>query len=283
MARIDPVHQRATLQNLQGHVLALQGRGRDTKIAHVTPQELVIPARLQTPEFMAHLERIAMSVGIDPRSLRVGSRRGKINPRTGHQEFDDDDLSALDYGGLQPDFLDDPGDDTEGAAASDVGDSGSGEIIGDDGKPIEGITVTASPDTGSHWWDDLGPIGTAMAGEGSTAGPNGDNDDDCPPAEGNGNPPERQGPSYDDDTPEYVRGLSDKDLWGLRNQVVARQAAIEPLSNLAGEAIHMIPFGESIARSTMRPWDSTLQIYDNEIAARQKCRPNAFGSPSSSQ
>ncbi len=85
IARLDPRRQARTIQNLQGAVLALQGRGGDTEIAHVTPEELVIPMRMQTPELMAVLARAAQQAGIDPRRLRVGS--GPRNPKTGHQEF----------------------------------------------------------------------------------------------------------------------------------------------------------------------------------------------------
>ncbi len=83
--QLDPRRQARTIQNLQGAVLALQGRGGDTEIAHVTPEELVIPKRMQSPELMTILARAAQQAGIDPRCLRVGS--GRRNPKTGHEEF----------------------------------------------------------------------------------------------------------------------------------------------------------------------------------------------------
>jgi hypothetical protein len=91
IARLNPIRHRTLVQQLQGHVLALQGRGSDTKIAHVTPGEIVIPKRLQNPALMAALAQAAVRTGIDPATLQVGARRAKINPRTGHQEFDDGD------------------------------------------------------------------------------------------------------------------------------------------------------------------------------------------------
>ncbi len=55
IAQIDPHAESEKLQELQAQVLALQGRGGDTEIAHVTPGEVVIPARIRTPEVMAAL------------------------------------------------------------------------------------------------------------------------------------------------------------------------------------------------------------------------------------
>jgi len=72
---------------LQARVLALQGRGGDTRIAHVTPGELVIPERLKTPEVMGALRVAAMHMGIDPDRLEVGSESNSTNPETGEPEF----------------------------------------------------------------------------------------------------------------------------------------------------------------------------------------------------
>jgi len=65
----------------------LGGRGGDTEIAHVTPGEVVIPARMQTPEVMAALMTAAAEAGVDPARLVVGSERNSINPQTGQAEF----------------------------------------------------------------------------------------------------------------------------------------------------------------------------------------------------
>ncbi len=42
IARMDPEREAEEIQELQGHVLALQGRGGDTRIAHVTAMDRVI-------------------------------------------------------------------------------------------------------------------------------------------------------------------------------------------------------------------------------------------------
>jgi penicillin-insensitive murein endopeptidase len=60
-----------------------------SKIAHLTPGELVIPAALLTPEVVGLIEAEARMHGIDPARLFVGSRRNSINPRTGRPEFFD--------------------------------------------------------------------------------------------------------------------------------------------------------------------------------------------------
>ena len=57
IAQIDPHANPEALQELQAQVLALQGRGGDTEVAHVTPGEVVIPKRMRTPELMAALAR----------------------------------------------------------------------------------------------------------------------------------------------------------------------------------------------------------------------------------
>ena len=61
IAQIDPHADPEKLQELQAQVLALQGRGGDTQIAHMTPGEIVIPARLRTPEVMAAVARAAQT------------------------------------------------------------------------------------------------------------------------------------------------------------------------------------------------------------------------------
>ena len=88
LARLNPMRHQAVIQGLQGHILALQGRGGDTKVAHVTPGEVIIPKRLQTPELMAALAAAARANGMDPAKLLVGSGRNSINPNTGQPEFD---------------------------------------------------------------------------------------------------------------------------------------------------------------------------------------------------
>src|SRR5262245_28475345 len=87
IAKLNPARQGRRIQQLQGHVLALRGRGRDTEIAHVTPGEMVVPQQFQTPDLLRSLVAAAQARSIDPRSLFVGSQRNAINPRTGRPEF----------------------------------------------------------------------------------------------------------------------------------------------------------------------------------------------------
>ena len=102
IAQIDPHADPEKLQELQAEVLALQGRGGDTEIAHTTPGEIVIPARLRTPEVMAAVARAAQQAGIDPRRLVVGSGRNAVNPRTGQKEFADPLPPLQSLAGFQP-------------------------------------------------------------------------------------------------------------------------------------------------------------------------------------
>jgi len=119
IAALDPSRHGTLVRHLQARVLALQGRGGDTRIVHVTPGELVIPERLQTPEVLGALRVAAMHAGVDPDRLEVGSDRNAINPETGEMEFADQD-------GTPPPPP--PPSYTDG-----------------DGNKIEGITVTTPP------------------------------------------------------------------------------------------------------------------------------------------
>lgn len=86
LRRISPARHGKLVGALQTQILALQGRGRDTRIAHVAPGEMVIPRALQTPELMERIATLAAARGIDPRRLMVGAA-GSVNPATGAEEF----------------------------------------------------------------------------------------------------------------------------------------------------------------------------------------------------
>ena len=67
--------------------LAQQGRNGDTRIAHMTPGEVVIPkevAKLR-PDIVKALSSQIAQMGGDPRRLQVG--QGHVNPQTGVEEF----------------------------------------------------------------------------------------------------------------------------------------------------------------------------------------------------
>jgi hypothetical protein len=95
MAAIDPARHGTLIQHLQAQALALQGRGGDTALAHVTPGELVIPKRLQTPEVMAALRK-ATSSAANFKRYRVAAGEASVNPGTGAQEFFDQPLPPHD-------------------------------------------------------------------------------------------------------------------------------------------------------------------------------------------
>jgi hypothetical protein len=71
---------------LQAKLLALQGRGGDSAVAHVAPGEMVIPRALFTPQLMQMITAEAARRGIDLRRLLVGGK-GSVNPATGAEEF----------------------------------------------------------------------------------------------------------------------------------------------------------------------------------------------------
>jgi hypothetical protein len=103
IAKLDPGRHRTTIQRLQSQILALQGRRGDTRVAHVTPGEFVVPRAMQTPELWAILQAAALKAGIDPARLVVGSHRNSINPNTGQPEF-------YDYNGEDIEEITVPGD-----------------------------------------------------------------------------------------------------------------------------------------------------------------------------
>jgi hypothetical protein len=67
--------------------MARQGRGGDTTVAHMTPGEKVIPKEVAAmrPDLVAHVANAIKQYGGDPRKYTVGA--GRINPRTGAEEF----------------------------------------------------------------------------------------------------------------------------------------------------------------------------------------------------
>lgn len=60
-----------------------------SRIAHLTPGEIVIPESLLTAEVMTVLRTEARKRGVDLSRLVVGNARNSINPRTGQPEFFD--------------------------------------------------------------------------------------------------------------------------------------------------------------------------------------------------
>jgi|GEM_PF-4248699 len=84
---ISPQQHPQLVNALNAKLLALQGRGGDTEIAHLTPGEVVLPSSMQTPQLMSQITEHAARQGIDPARLSVGSRANSVNPETGQREY----------------------------------------------------------------------------------------------------------------------------------------------------------------------------------------------------
>ena len=66
---------------------AAQGRNGDTRMAHVTPGEVIIPKEVAAlrPDLVAHVGNAIRGMGGNPSQTIVGG--GRINPKTGIEEF----------------------------------------------------------------------------------------------------------------------------------------------------------------------------------------------------
>jgi hypothetical protein len=84
----------------------------------------------------------ARAAGLDPRSLLVGHPRGRINPRTGQQEFYEGWETIGSEGNFDPISEDWWNDGEMRDFGADGGSPGGGGNGGSDG-PIETVTVTA--------------------------------------------------------------------------------------------------------------------------------------------
>jgi hypothetical protein len=69
--------------------MASYGRNGDTKMAHLTPGETVVPQAVlqQNPQVARGLGRAFQDVGADPSRYVVGSGQNSMNPMTGQPEF----------------------------------------------------------------------------------------------------------------------------------------------------------------------------------------------------
>ena len=67
--------------------LAAEGRGGDTRVAHLTEGEVVVPREVAElrPDLIAHVAEQLRRMGGNPRQMVVG--RGRVNPQTGIEEF----------------------------------------------------------------------------------------------------------------------------------------------------------------------------------------------------
>jgi len=71
--------------------MAAKGRKGDTEVAHMTKGEMVVPKEIAAmrPELVAHIQQAIAQHGGDPRKYTVGA--GRINPKTGAEEFATED------------------------------------------------------------------------------------------------------------------------------------------------------------------------------------------------
>ena len=69
--------------------MARYGRNGDTRMAHLTPGETVVPKEVlrQNPKVARGLGKAFQDAGSDPRRYVVGSGQNSINPVTGKPEF----------------------------------------------------------------------------------------------------------------------------------------------------------------------------------------------------
>ena len=74
-------------QNLQG--IASMGRNEDTFLAHVAPNEMVVPAQVlkDDPILNAYIRKSISKYGIDPNQFVIGNGSMDLNPLTGLPEF----------------------------------------------------------------------------------------------------------------------------------------------------------------------------------------------------
>ena len=74
-------------EQLQG--IAALGRNEDTYLAHVAPDEMVVPAQAlrDNPLLKVAIEKSISNYGIDPNQFLVGNGSMDLNPLTGLPEF----------------------------------------------------------------------------------------------------------------------------------------------------------------------------------------------------
>ena len=74
-------------QQLEG--IAALGRNEDTYLAHVAPDEMIVPAQAlrDNPLLKQAIEKSISKYGIDPNQFVVGNGSMDLNPLTGLPEF----------------------------------------------------------------------------------------------------------------------------------------------------------------------------------------------------
>jgi hypothetical protein len=172
------------VQHIEARLLALQGRGGDTELAHLTPGEVVVPPQLQTPEVIQALQRAAQNAGVDLARYTAGSQASSVNPETGLDEYRYSTLRCTDLSPLgkclgieeigvtdrnyfYPGFTDYDGFQDGDFGSGDGlglggGTIGEGQPYGpqpEDEDPIEEIVVTApNPNKPRKPWYEFDPV-----------------------------------------------------------------------------------------------------------------------------
>jgi hypothetical protein len=74
-------------EQMQG--IAALGRNEDTYLAHVAPDEMIVPAQAlrDNPLLKIAIEKSISNYGIDPNQFLVGNGSMDLNPLTGLPEF----------------------------------------------------------------------------------------------------------------------------------------------------------------------------------------------------
>lgn len=126
---------RRTPDRMTMQIMAALGRGGDTRMAHVTPGEAVIPVGTMTPELFSAWQSALDRKGLNPEQYVVNSEQASINPMTGAQEFQ--------AGGMQS-GLGSARDDRERSRAER---GGSSNPTGTDARESRG-SFPASPEMG---------------------------------------------------------------------------------------------------------------------------------------
>ncbi|MCB2108893.1 MAG: hypothetical protein KDE14_14385 [Rhodobacteraceae bacterium] len=89
---VDATAHPELVNAISAKLLALQGRGGDTEIAHVTLGEMVLHPDQLSARTRAMIAQDLRSRGVDPRSRRVNDQ-SRINRTTGAQQFDSDTVA----------------------------------------------------------------------------------------------------------------------------------------------------------------------------------------------
>lgn len=179
------------MQGVLERRMASLGRNGDTRMAHTTPGEIVVPKEVAAtrPDIVKHIQDTIAKMGGDPSKYVVG--RGSVNPSTGMEEFASSDEIVAAYQsqlGRTPDASEigywaandagfSGGSFAQGVAAelSSRGDSGGGGGGGAAPAPAPAPAPVAAPapiSSTTDWFSKLGAqyqstLGRALDADGA--------------------------------------------------------------------------------------------------------------------